>query len=107
MAYKTEPWKNLEKELAKRTRRDQILLYAYKPWAELKGDIVSEFFKYMRRGLVRVIEDFDEKHFFVEERAIFTSYNPNHIEDGHQLFFDLSKEHTVILEKVESLRKRL
>ena len=24
-----------------------------------------------------------EKHFFVEERAIFTSYNPDYIEDGH------------------------
>ena len=48
-----------------------------------------------------------EKHFFVEERAIFTSYNPNYIEDGHQLFTNLSKQHTSILEKVESLRKRL
>ena len=48
-----------------------------------------------------------EKHFFVEERAIFTSYNPDYIEDGHQLFTNLSKQHTSILEKVESLRKRL
>ncbi len=48
-----------------------------------------------------------EKHFFIEERAIFTSYNPDYIEDGHQLFITLSKQHTNILEKVESLRKRL
>ena len=48
-----------------------------------------------------------EKHFFVEERAIFTSYNPEYIDDGYQLFSGLSKQHTIILEKVESLRKRL
>lgn len=48
-----------------------------------------------------------EKHFFVEERAIFTAYNPDYIEDGHQLFTNLSMQHTSILEKIESLRKRL
>lgn len=48
-----------------------------------------------------------EKHFFVEERAVFTAYNPDYIEDGHQLFSTLSEQHTLILEKVESLRKRL
>jgi iron-sulfur cluster repair protein YtfE (RIC family) len=48
-----------------------------------------------------------EKHFFVEERAIFTAYNPDYIEDGHQLFTKLSKQHTSILEKVELLRKKL
>jgi hemerythrin-like domain-containing protein len=48
-----------------------------------------------------------KKHFFVEERAIFTAYNPEYIEDGHQLFTNLSKQHTSILEKVELLRKNL
>ena len=48
-----------------------------------------------------------EKHFFVEERAVFTDYNPDYFEDGHQLFTTLSKQHTKILEKVEFLRKRL
>jgi hypothetical protein len=48
-----------------------------------------------------------EKHFFVEERAIFTAYNPDYIEDAHQLFTNLSKQHTNILEKVEFIRKRL
>ncbi len=48
-----------------------------------------------------------EKHFFVEERAIFTSYNPNKIIEGYEVFLDLSKQHTKILEKVESLRSKL
>jgi hypothetical protein len=37
----------------------------------------------------------------VEERAIFTAYNSYYIEDGHQLFTNVSKQHTNILEKVE------
>jgi hypothetical protein len=48
-----------------------------------------------------------EKHFFVEERAIFTSYNPDYIDESYKFFSDLSKEHTIILEKIESLRKKL
>jgi len=48
-----------------------------------------------------------EKHFFVEERAIFTSYNPNNIENGYHYFSELSKKHTIILEKVESLGKSI
>ena len=48
-----------------------------------------------------------EKHFFVEERAIFTSYNPDSVDEGYEIFLDLSKQHTEILEKIESLRKKL
>lgn len=48
-----------------------------------------------------------EKHFFVEERAIFTSYNASLIKEGQQLFDEISKQHTSILESVESLRDRL
>ncbi len=48
-----------------------------------------------------------EKHFFVEERAIFTSYNPDYIDDSYNFFLDLSKQHTLILEEIESLRKKL
>jgi len=48
-----------------------------------------------------------EKHFFVEERAIFTSYNPNYIDDSYNFFLDLSKQHTLILEEIELLRKKL
>ena len=48
-----------------------------------------------------------EKHFFVEERAIFISYNPDRVDEGYDIFLDLSKQHTEILEKIESLRKKL
>lgn len=48
-----------------------------------------------------------EKHFFVEERAIFTSYNPNYIDEIYNFFLVLSKQHTLILEEIEFLRKKL
>ncbi len=48
-----------------------------------------------------------EKHFFVEERAIFTWYNPEHVDEGYQFFMDISKQHTQILDMIEALRKRL
>jgi len=72
---------------------------------DVKSNIKSDF-----ELLLKSFNTFEwnlEKHFFVEERAIFTSYNPEYIDDGYQLFSDLSKQHTIILEKVESLRKRL
>lgn len=72
---------------------------------DVKNNLESDF-----EVLLKLFNTFEwnlEKHFFVEERAIFTSYNPDYIEDGHQLFTNLSKQHTTILEKVESLRKRL
>ena len=48
-----------------------------------------------------------EKHFFVEERAVFSYYDPDSFENGYQLFTMLSKQHTLILERVEELRKRV
>lgn len=63
-------WKDLEKELERRTGWDQILLYSAKPWSELKGDIVAQFFKYLRRGLVRVVREFDEKRFYFKSEKM-------------------------------------
>jgi hypothetical protein len=48
-----------------------------------------------------------EKHFFVEERAIFASYNPDKPDEEYIYFSDLMDQHTEILETIESLRKKL
>jgi iron-sulfur cluster repair protein YtfE (RIC family) len=48
-----------------------------------------------------------EKHFFVEERAIFIFYNPSESVKEYNFFLDLMDQHTEILEKIESLRKKL
>ncbi len=48
-----------------------------------------------------------EKHFFIEERAIFAYYNPDYPNKDYNYFSDLMNQHTKILEKIESLRKKL
>ena len=48
-----------------------------------------------------------EKHFFVEERAIFTSYNPDEPDKEYDYFSGLMDQHTEILKTVELLRKKL
>ena len=48
-----------------------------------------------------------EKHFFVEEKAIFISYNPDEPDKEYTYFSELMDQHTEILGKIESLRKRL
>ena len=48
-----------------------------------------------------------EKHFFVEERAIFSVYNPNEPDKEYNFFSDLMDQHTEILDKIGSLRKKL
>lgn len=49
-----------------------------------------------------------EKHFFVEERAIFISYSP--ADDRNQeydFFSDLMDQHTAILKILETLKNKL
>jgi hemerythrin superfamily protein len=48
-----------------------------------------------------------EKHFFVEERAIFISYFPDESNKEYNFFSDLMDQHTEILGTIESLRKKL
>jgi iron-sulfur cluster repair protein YtfE (RIC family) len=48
-----------------------------------------------------------EKHFFVEERAIFISYNPRESVKEYSFFSDLRDQHADILDIIESLRKKL
>ena len=48
-----------------------------------------------------------EKHFFVEEKAIFISYNPEESDKKYNYFSDLMDQHTEILTLIESLRKKL
>jgi hemerythrin superfamily protein len=48
-----------------------------------------------------------EKHFFIEEKAIFISYNSDEPEKEYDYFSDLMDQHSEILKKIESLRKKL
>ena len=46
-----------------------------------------------------------EKHIFTEEKAIFTSYNPENITEGYKMLPELTKQHNFILNKLNNWRK--
>ena len=48
-----------------------------------------------------------EKHLFVEERAIFTGYYPEHTEEGYEIFIGITKQHNAILGKLKKLKNDL
>ena len=51
-----------------------------------------------------------EKHIFIEEKAIFTSYNPDDIINGYKMLPELTKQHNYIINTLnnwrEDIRKR-
>ncbi|KYK20397.1 hypothetical protein AYK21_06030 [Thermoplasmatales archaeon SG8-52-2] len=46
-----------------------------------------------------------EKHIFTEEKAIFTSYNPENTSEGYKMLPELTKQHNFILNKLNNWRK--
>lgn len=51
-----------------------------------------------------------EKHIFIEEKAIFTSYNPEDVIEGYKMLPELTKQHNYIINTLnnwrEDVRKR-
>ena len=57
---------------------------------------------------IKVFDTFEwelEKHFFAEEKAIFTSYDPDNIIEGYKMVPTLIKDHTEILNTIRTLRR--
>jgi hemerythrin superfamily protein len=48
-----------------------------------------------------------EKHIFIEEKAIFTSYNPTNITEGYKMVPELIIQHNDILNRLQVMRKDL
>jgi len=48
-----------------------------------------------------------EKHIFVEEKVIFTNYNPENVTEGYQMLPELTKQHNFILNQLSNWRKEL
>jgi hemerythrin-like domain-containing protein len=46
-----------------------------------------------------------EKHIFTEEKAIFTSYQPDNVNTGFQMLPNLVKEHNELLNRLRVLRR--
>ncbi|MFA5103053.1 MAG: hemerythrin domain-containing protein [Candidatus Thermoplasmatota archaeon] len=59
---------------------------------------------------MKVFDTFEwelEKHIFTEEKAIFSSYNPQNILEGYKMVPELVQQHNEILNKIRIMRKDL
>ena len=45
-----------------------------------------------------------EKHIFTEEKAIFTSYNPEDVSEGYKMLPELTKQHNFIINTLNNWR---
>ncbi len=45
-----------------------------------------------------------EKHIFIEEKAIFTSYRPNNVVEGFKMLPELTNQHNFILNTINNWR---
>jgi hemerythrin-like domain-containing protein len=48
-----------------------------------------------------------EKHIFIEEKAIFSSYKPTNIVEGYKMVPELIQQHNDILNRLRVMRKDL
>ena len=46
-----------------------------------------------------------EKHIFTEEKAIFTSYNPDDVTEGYKMLPELTKQHNYIINTLNNWRE--
>ncbi len=46
-----------------------------------------------------------EKHVFAEEKAIFTSYNPEDVTEGYKMLPELTKQHNFIINTLNNWRE--
>jgi len=46
-----------------------------------------------------------EKHLFIEEKAIFTIYNPEDITEGYKMLPELTKQHNALLNLLNNMRQ--
>ncbi len=59
---------------------------------------------------MKVFDTFEwelEKHMFVEEKAIFTSYNPKNVSAGYRMMPQLIQQHNDLFNKLQVMRKDL
>jgi hemerythrin-like domain-containing protein len=60
------------------------------------------------KAMVKSLHKFEwelEKHLFVEEKAIFTTYSPEDVTEGYKMLPELMKQHNVILNKLSNIRQ--
>ena len=59
---------------------------------------------------MKVFDTFEwelEKHIFIEEKAVFSSYKPTNIVEGYKMVPELIQQHNDILNRLRMMRKNL
>ncbi len=72
---------------------------------EFEGDIDKDY-KIMKKSFTK-FEWKLEKHIFVEEKVIFTNYNPEDVTEGYRMLPELTKQHNFILNQLSNWRKEI
>lgn len=74
-------------------------------------ELINTLEKNIEKDTPSVLESFNkfewnlEKHIFIEEKVIFTSYNPEDIIEGYKMLPELTKQHNILLNKLNLMRK--
>ena len=90
----------------------ELMIKDHRKIEELIGDLeekTKENFDSMKKSFNKFEWEL-EKHIFTEEKAIFTSYNPEDVTEGYKMLPELTKQHNYIINTLnncrEDIRKR-
>ena len=73
-------------------------------------DKIEENLDSNRAKIIDLFNEFEwvlEKHVFVEEKAIFTSYKPDNVIEGYKMLPELTKQHNEILNRLDIMRREV
>ena len=90
----------------KSTKIKDLMVKDHRKIVDLLSDVeknLNSDFKIM----IGVLDKFNwelEKHIFTEEKAIFTSYNPEDVIEGYKMLPELTKQHNYIINTLNNWR---
>ncbi len=74
---------------------------------------LTQIEKILEKDPKEALQEFDvfewefEKHIFTEEKAIFTSYDPDNVIQGYAMVPELIKEHNELMNQIRLMRRDL
>ena len=73
-------------------------------------NLINDLEEKTKQDYVSMVKSFNkfewelEKHIFTEEKAIFTSYNPEDVAEGYKMLPELTKQHNYIINTLNNWR---
>ena len=93
-------------------RKNDILPRMIKDHCKIE-ELLDEFEKESKKDHASMRKAFNifewelEKHIFVEEKVIFTNYNPKDVTEGYRMLPELTKQHNYILNQLSNWRREI